>query len=160
MVSQRCGAGEINMSTLRTWSIAITVMGCTVLNVPAKSAPALASGANNRDNRVTIPATTSLTVKLDQVVNAETAKNDGGFTVTFSEPVRVDGMVVIPTGATGAGLVSRNSQNATEMELNSVFVNGRSYRVTTVPITFNPKSTLRAGTKIKFDLMLSLRVVE
>jgi len=74
--------------------------------------------------------------------------------------VRVDGMIVIPAGATGAGLVSRNSQTGTEMELNSVFVHGRSYRVTTSPITFNPKGALRAGTKFTFELMLSLSVVE
>ena len=148
------------MRTLRTWPIAITLMGCTVLNVTAKSAPALTGGVHNRDSKVTIPATTPLTVKLDQVVSAKTAENGGGFTVTFSEPVRVDGMIVIPSGATGAGLVSRNSQNGTEMELNSVFVNGKSYRVTTSPITFNQKGTLRAGTKFTFDLMLSLNVIE
>ncbi len=146
------------MRTLRTWPIAIILMGCAVLNVTAKPVPA--NGANNRENKVTIPATTPLTVKLDQVVSAKTAESGEGFTVTFSEPVKVDGMVVIPAGAAGAGLVSRNSQNDTEMELNSVFVHGKSYRVTTVPIIFNPKGSLRAGTKFTFDLMLSLKVVE
>jgi hypothetical protein len=135
-------------------------MGCPILNVTAEPAPGLTDGAHNRDNKVTIPATTPLTVKLDQVVSAKTAESGGGFTVTFSEPVRVDEMVVIPAGATGAGLVRRNSQNGTEMELNSVFVNGRSYRVATSPITFNPKGTLRAGAKFTFDLLLSVKVVE
>ncbi len=151
---------ETDMRTLRTWPIAITMMGCTFLNVTAKSALALTDGAHNRDSKVTVPATTPLTVKLDQVVSAKTAESSGGFTVTFSEPVRVDGMIVIPAGATGAGLVSRNSQNGTEMELNSVFVHGRSYRVSTSPIAFNQKGTLRAGTKFTFELMLSLSVVE
>jgi hypothetical protein len=133
-------------------------MGCAVLNVTAK--PIAANGTNNRENQVTIPATTPLTVKLDQVISAKTAESGEGFTVTFIEPVKVDGFVVIPAGAAGAGLVSRNSQNDTEMELNSVFVRGKSYRMTTVPIIFNPKGTLRAGTKYTFDLMLSLKVVE
>jgi hypothetical protein len=155
-----CRAEEINMKTLRTWPIAITLMGCTVLNVTAKSAEAFNNGAHNRDSKVTIPATTPLTVKLDQVVSAKTDESSGGFTVTFSEPVRVAGVVVIPAGASGAGLVSRNSQNGTEMEVNSVFLKGRSYRVTTSPITFNQKGSLRAGTKLTFDLMLSLNVVE
>jgi hypothetical protein len=135
-------------------------MGCTVFNVTAKSAPALADGASNRESTITVPATTSFTVKLDQVVSAKTAESSEGFTVTFSEPVKVDGMIVIPAGASGAGLVSRNSQNGMQMELSSVFVNGRSYRVTTSPITINQKSAVRAGTKFTFDLMLSLRVVE
>ncbi|MGA8085735.1 MAG: hypothetical protein WCA10_00415 [Terracidiphilus sp.] len=146
------------MRTLRRWSIAIALVGCTVLNGTAKPAPG--SGGYSRGSRVTIPVTTPLTVKLDQAVSAKTAESGAGFTVTFSEPVRVDGMVVIPAGASGAGLVNRNSQNGAEMELNSVFVNGRSYRVTTLPITFKQKSILRAGTKFTFDLLLSLNVVE
>lgn len=148
------------MKTLRSWSIAITLIGGTVLSGTARPAAALTSGAHNRDGKVTIPATTLLTVKLDQVVSARTVKSGEGFTVTFSEPVMVDGVVVIPAGAAGAGFVNRNSLNGTEMELNSVFVNGKSYRVTTSPISFDPKETLRAGTKFTFDLMLSLNVVE
>jgi hypothetical protein len=136
----------------------MALTGCTVLNVAANPAAALI-GANNRDGKVTIPATTSLTVKLDQVVSERTVKSGEGFTVTFSEPVRVSGLVVIPAGAAGAGFVNRNSRGAA-MELNSVFVNGRSYRVTTSPISFDPKSTLRAGSKFTFDLVLSLNVVE
>jgi hypothetical protein len=46
------------------------------------------------------------------------------------------------------------------MELNSVFVHGRSYRVTTSPIAFNQKGALRAGTKFTFELMLSLSVFQ
>ena len=148
------------MKTLRTLPVAIALMGCTVLSVTAESGPAVTSEAHNRVNKVTIPATTPLTVKLDQVVSARTVQSGDGFTVTFSEPVMVDGMVVIPAGASGAGIVSRRSQNGTEMELNSVFVNGRSYRVTTSPIPFNPKTTLRAGTKFTFDLVFSLKVAE
>lgn len=151
---------EINMRILRLCFIAIILMGCTALGVTAESGPTLTNGAHNRDGKVTIPSTTPLTVKLDQVVSARTVKSGEGFTVTFSEPVRVDGTVVIPAGAAGAGFVSSNAQNGTEMELNSVFVNGRSYRVTTSPIPFNSKTTLRAGTKFTFDLMLSLKVVE
>jgi len=138
----------------------MTLVGCTVLNGMAMPAPLPGNEGYSRGSKVTIPVTTPLTVRLDQAVSAKTAESAGGFTVTFSEPVKVDGMVVIPAGATGAGLVSRNSQNVTEMELNSVFVSGRSYRVTTLPITFNAKSTLRAGTRFTFDLMLSLKVVE
>lgn len=148
---------EIKMKTLRMFPIALALMGCIVQNVTAKAAPP-AHGEHNRGSKVTIPATTQLTVKLEQAVSAKTA--DGGFTVTFSEPVRVDGLVVIPAGAAGAGLVSRNPQTGAEMELNSVFVNGRSYRVTTSPISFDEKGSLRAGTKFTFDLMLSLNVVE
>ena len=139
---------EINMRTLRAWPIAIILVGCTVLSVTAKSAPVLSNGGYNRDSKVTIPATTPLTVKLDQAVSAKTAESGGGFTVTFSEPVRVDGMVVIPAGATGAGLVSRNSQNGTEMELNSVFVNGRSYRVDHVANHFQAEGHSPSGHEI------------
>lgn len=147
------------MRTLRTPSCTIPMLFFFVC-ATAQAGLALAKDGPTHSSRITVPATTPLTVKLDQVVGAKTAESSAGFTVTFTEPVRVDGTIVIPMGATGAGLVSRNLQNGAEMELNSVFVKGRSYRVTTSPITFNQKGTLRAGTKFTFELMLSLSVVE
>jgi hypothetical protein len=150
---------EINMRTLRTWSVAVTLIGSALSNATAKAAPILAIEVHHGGSKVTIPATTPLTVKLDQVLIAKTAESGESFTVTFTEPVRVDGIVLIPLGASGAGLVRRKSFNSTEVELNSVFVNGRSYRVTS-PITISQKGALRAGTKFTFDLMLSLNVVE
>lgn len=117
-----------------------------------------ANGASARGGRITIPATTTFTVKLDQVVNAKTAAPGEGFTATFSEPVQINGIIVIPSGASAAGLVSGAAQHSPQMELNSVFVNGRSYRVTTSPITLSPKVSLPAGKKLTFDLMFSLNV--
>jgi hypothetical protein len=117
-----------------------------------------AEGESARGGKVTIPATTSLTVKLDEAVSAKTAENGGSFTVTFSAPVEVGGATIIPAGATGAGLVSNDGRQSSRMELNSVFVHGRSYRVSTSPIVFNQKASYRPGTKLTFDLMLSLSV--
>lgn len=148
------------MKAFATWPMAITLMCCTLLSGTATPATARSSGGRNRDSKVTVPVTTPLTVKLDEIVSAKTADSSGGFTVTFSEPVRVDGMIVIPAGATGAGLVTKDARNGTEMELNSVFVHGRSYRVTTSPIAFNQKGALRAGTKFTFELVLSLSVFQ
>jgi len=44
------------------------------------------------------------------------------------------------------------------MQLNSVFVNGRLYRITTSPISLNQKSNLRAGSTMTFYLVLSLSI--
>jgi hypothetical protein len=99
-----------------------------------------------------------LKVKLDEVVLAKTAGQGESFTVTFTEPVQINGIVVIPTGASGAGLVSGAAQHSPQLELNSVFVNGRLYRVTTSPIRLNPKTAVPAGKKYTFDLMLSVNV--
>jgi hypothetical protein len=117
-----------------------------------------ADGESARGGKVTIPATTSLTVKLDQAVSAKTAENGGSFTVTFSAPVEVDGATIIPSGATGAGVVNKDGQRSLWLELNSVFVHGRSYRVSTSPILFNQKASYRPGTRLTFDLMFSLSV--
>jgi hypothetical protein len=129
-----------------------------LLFVGAGTQPTLANGAPDRGGKITIPATTSLKVKLDEAVNAKIAGPAGGFTVTFTEPVQINGIVVIPAGASGAGLVSGEAQHSPQMELNSVFVNGRSYRVTTSRIMLNPKINLPAGKKFSFDLMFSLNI--
>jgi hypothetical protein len=122
----------------------------------AHQASALMGAAHDRGSRITIPATTQFTVQLDRAISANMA--DGkGFTVTFSEPVQINGMLVIPAGASGAGLVSVDA-HIQQIELNSVFVNGRSYRIITSPITLNPKSPLRAGKKLTFGLVFALNL--
>ena len=113
--------------------------------------------ANSRGVGLTVPVMTPLTVKLDEAVNAKTAANGSGFTATIKDPVQVDGVTVIPANASAGGLVNKESAGG-ELVLNSVFVNGRMYRITTSPVSFNPKATLRAGTTVTFHLVLSLNV--
>jgi len=117
------------------------------------------SAEGARDNgRVTVPVMTPFTVKLDKAVSAKTAVNGEEFTATFKDPVQIDGMTVIPVNSSAAGLVSKDRQSSGQMELNSVFVNGRSYRISTSPIVLNEKTSFRAGSIVTFDLMLSLNI--
>lgn len=110
--------------------------------------------------KVTVPVQTPITVKLDEAVSAKTASNGEGFTVTLSEPVQVDGVTVIPAGASGAGILNKPRQDNPQMELNSIFINGRLYRVATSPITFNQNASLPPGSKLTFRLIFSLNVAK
>jgi hypothetical protein len=147
---------EIEMKTLRTFCCTIPVLFLFVC-ATAQEGFALGKDAPSRGSRITIPATTSFMVQLDQVVSANMAEGRD-FTVTFSEPVQINGILIIPSGATGAGLVSGDTQHRHQIELNSIFVNGRSYRVTTSPIMLNPKTPFPAGKKLTFDLMFALNL--
>jgi hypothetical protein len=148
------------MKTSRTQFGAVPLIAIFLACASALSGFALADGLPTHGSKITIPATTTFTVKLDEAVSAKTAERGGGFTVTFSEPVLINGVIVIPAGASGAGLVSEEAQHSTQMELNSVFVNGRSYRVTTSAIILNPKTSFPPGKKVTFDLTFSLSVVK
>jgi len=117
-----------------------------------------AEGARN-NGRITVPVMTPFTVRLDKAVSAQTAVNGDEFTATLNEPVQINGMTVIPMNSSAAGLVSKDRQSSVQMELNSVFVNGRSYRISTSPIVFNQKTSFRAGSTVTFHLMLSLNIV-
>ena len=133
--------------------------GCSAIAIAALiSIAASVEGANPHGGRITVPVMTALTVKLDETVNAKTATNGAGFTASIKDPVEVDGMVVIPANASAGGLVNKESQSVGELELNSVFVNGRMYRVTTEPVSFNQKTNLRAGSTVTFHLVLSLNI--
>lgn len=101
---------------------------------------------------------TAFTVKLDQAILAKTAADGTSFTATLKQPVDVDGQTVIPAGTSAGGVMSKESPNNTQMELNSVFVNGRSYRITTEPVTIGQKASLPAGATLTFRLMLSLNL--
>lgn len=119
-----------------------------------------ASTAPAHGGKVTVPVQTAFTVKLDEALSIKTAGNGEGFTVTFTEPVEVDGVTVIPAGASGAGIVNKPRQDNPQMELNSIFVNGRLYRVATSPITFNQKTSLPPGSKFTFRLVFALNVAK
>jgi hypothetical protein len=117
-----------------------------------------AEGASPHGASVTVPVMTPLTVKLDETVNARTAANRPGFTATIKNPVQVDGVTVIPANASAGGLVNKQAQAGGELVLNSVFVNGRMYRITTSPVSFSQKTNFRAGSTITFHLVLSLNI--
>lgn len=105
-----------------------------------------------------VPVMTAFTVKLDEAVRPERVANGTPFTATLKQPVEVDGLVMIPAGASAGGILSKESENSAEMELNSVFVNGHMYRITTEPVTIGQKGGLRAGATLTFHLMLSLNL--
>lgn len=117
-----------------------------------------AEGANVRGGSLTVPVMTPLTVKLDEAVVAKTAANGSGFTATIKDPVQVDGVTVIPVNSSAGGLVNKTLAGGGELVLNSVFVNGRMYRITTSPVSFPQKASLRAGSIVTFNLVLSLHI--
>lgn len=105
-----------------------------------------------------VPVMTTFTVKLDQAMNLKAAANGATFTATLKQPVEVDGQEIIPAGASAGGLMSKESPNNAQMELNSVFVNGRLYRITTESLPVSPKTLLPAGATLTFHLMLSFNI--
>jgi hypothetical protein len=122
------------------------------------SAVTTVEGANPRAGNVTVPVMTALTVKLDEAVNAKTAANGSGFTATIKDPVQVNGVTVIPVNSSAGGLLNKASAGGGELVLNSVFVNGRMYRITTLPVSCSQKMALRAGSVVTFNLVLSLNI--
>jgi len=116
-------------------------------------------GANSRSGKMTVPVMTPFTVKLDQAVSAK-ATNGTSFTALIKDPVQVDGVVLIPANSSAAGLVSKESQGSGHLELNSVFVNGHLYRITTSPVPLSQKASLRAGSTFTFYLVLSLNIAK
>ena len=107
-----------------------------------------------------VPVMTAFTVKLDQALNAKTASNGAPFTATLTQPVEVDGQTIIPAGASAGGIVSKEAANQPQLELNSVFVNGRSYRITTESLPLSQKTSLPAGATLTFHLILSFSIAK
>lgn len=118
------------------------------------------STANAGSGRLSVPVMTPFTVALDQAVSQERAANGTPFTATLKQPVEVDGRIIIPAGASAGGIINKESQNNAQVELNSVFVNGRLYRITTEPVTISHKTALRTGATLTFRLMLSLNIMK
>lgn len=132
--------------------------GCLTIAATALLVPFSLHAANPHGSKVTLPVMTAVTVKLDEAVNTKSIANGSAFTASIKDPVQVDGATVIPANSAAGGLVSKESAAKGELELNSIFVNGRMYRITTSPVPFNQKTNLRAGSTLTFYLVLSLNI--
>jgi hypothetical protein len=100
----------------------------------------LSIAAARRDDSatVTVPSGTAIHVRLDNALSTKQNRPGDEFTATVSEPLVVDGQIVIPQGARARGLVvdareSGRLKGAARMrlELTSVEVNGNSYLIQT-----------------------------
>ncbi len=105
---------------------------------PVQEAPPPAPQPPPPPKKVTIPAGTQLTIRLDNPLDSE--KNQGGDTFhgSLSNPIVLDGETVIPAGADVVGRVAdvksagRFAGNSVlTLELTSLSVNGKTYNIQT-----------------------------
>jgi len=88
--------------------------------------------------KVTVPAGTQLSVRLNDPLSSETNKVGDSFHGTLSAPIVVDGETAIPSGADVIGRVANvqsagrfAGQSVLTLELTSLSVNGRTYNLQT-----------------------------
>ena len=88
--------------------------------------------------KVTLPAGTQLTIRLDNPLDSERNQVGDAFHGSLSNPIVLDGETVIPSGAEVAGRVAdvksagRFAGNSVlTLELTSLSVNGRTYNIQT-----------------------------
>lgn len=87
---------------------------------------------------VTLPAGTSIQVRIDHTLSSDESYPGDRFTATVAEPVTVDGKTIIPEGAQAEGVVddahaSGNLKGVPRLglALDTVDVNGKSYELHT-----------------------------
>lgn len=88
--------------------------------------------------KITIPAGTQLSVRLNDSLSSETNKTGDTFRGSLSTPIVIDGETVIPSGADVVGRVANvqsagrfAGQSVLTLELTSLSVNGKTYNVQT-----------------------------
>jgi hypothetical protein len=84
----------------------------------------------------TIPAGTRITVRLAQSISSQTAHPGDAFEATVTQPVEVNGKVVVPEGSAASGVVTdANSRGKFKgaavlgLKLNTIRVNGQRVQV-------------------------------
>jgi hypothetical protein len=103
--------------------------------VPAPSGPTVSAVPVN----VTIPAGTSLTIRIDQRISVKTSRAGDRFTGEIVEPVLAsDNSVLVPKGALVGGVVDEShrrghfkGRSLLELQLTSLTLNGTQYPLTT-----------------------------
>ena len=88
--------------------------------------------------KITIPAGTQLSIRLNDPVSSETNRIGDTFHASLSSPIVIDGETVIPSGAEVLGRVANvqsagrfAGQSLLTLELTSLSVNGKTYNVQT-----------------------------
>lgn len=118
---------------------------------PASRASAHAADLQKGQHAV-VPAQTEITVRLKQVVGARLLASGGIFTAVVSDPVQVNGITVIPVGASARGVVTKMGKYSPEMALTSITVNGKARPISTVTVSFNEQISFPAGSEASFHL--------
>ncbi len=108
----------------------------------ATPAPATTTAARPPVQTVTVPAGTTLTVRLGNAVGSKTSQAGDRFAASLAQPVSVGGNVVIPAGASASGTVTeahaagRFKGGATlALCLDSIAIHGRQYSIQTASVT-------------------------
>ena len=108
---------------------------------PAKKTPAQKALAAEAPKPIVLPAGTVITVRINEALGSKTSQAGETFTGSVSSPVSKEETVVIPDGASVAGVVTqahpagRFKGGATlGVELNSITINGRPHKIQTTPV--------------------------
>jgi hypothetical protein len=104
----------------------------------AISAPAAAPAAASRAASVTVPAGTTITVRMIDSIDTDVTGAGERFRASIDDPVVVDGKVVVPRGADATVQVMRVEQSGrisgsdeVALKLYDITVNGSPYEVAT-----------------------------
>jgi hypothetical protein len=104
----------------------------------AGSAKRETGGARAEGEAVTLPAGTTITVRLGQTLGSKTSHEGETFDATVAQPIERNGVVVIPAGAKAVGRVTKaqplgrfKGGAALGVKLVSINVNGKEYQVQT-----------------------------
>jgi len=100
-----------------------------------------ANGNVIRRSGFAIPSGTPVHVRIDAAIDTRNNRAGDGFTATLSEPIEVNGRVVIPEGTEFAGHVTTAAASgrfkgraSLGLRLDSFHLNGRSYPVQTTSV--------------------------
>jgi len=124
--------------------------------VPAPSGPTVSAVTQPPPAPVSIPAGTTLTIRIDQHISVKTSHAGDTFTGEVAEPVLArDNSVLVPKGALVGGVVDVShrrghfkGRSLLELRLTSLTLNGTRYPLTTRDLARSKKGKGRRSTTL------------
>lgn len=136
------------METQNRTRIAAALLVPALIALGGCSGGEAAESSSQAEAVPTAPAGTSLKLAMDETVSTKTHEVGEGVTATVTEPVRVDGSVVIPAGAQMIGTVQRSRRSdgprnpaLLAFDFETLRVEGETYPVNAVVEEANPQQT-------------------
>jgi hypothetical protein len=133
-------------------SLAVVV----ALVLPIASIDSVVAAGAPREREITIPAGTTLSLRLGTGVSSRTSRIEQPVQANLQRPVVINGVTVIPAGAAVSGYVSEAKRSGrvkgrarVGVRFNALRVDGTRYNVRTAAITRQARGTKRKdATKI------------
>ena len=100
---------------------------------------------------MTIPSGQAIHIRTEEAVDSDKAQPGQTFRAKLSEPIKMNGQLIVPLGTRATLLLSKADRGDLELRLSSVMYHGQPVHVSTVRAVPGKSIKIESGTEMEFQ---------